>query len=307
MCTVCAPAIGSVEGGRPAKGDRAVTAVQPKQGALIQDGCVDPTGDGTPSCIATLAGSASIHDASSGMPLRVAVLAPIAWRTPPRHYGPWEQFASLLTEGLVTRGHDVTLFATSRLGDDVRQLHGTSPCGWSEDPSIDPKVAECLHIASVFERADEFDIIHNSFDFLPLTYSRLVDTPVVTTIHGFSSPKIVHGLRALRRRRRAMWRSATADRHPRLHYAATVHHGIDTECLLRRSGPGRTPPLLRTDPSRQGHRPRDRRRPPHRTPARHRRHHPGRGVLPRPASNHTSTASTSAISARSIRPCGPPR
>ena len=45
--------------------------------------------------------------------LRIAVLAPIAWRVPPRHYGPWEQFASLLTEGLVSRGAEVTLFAMS--------------------------------------------------------------------------------------------------------------------------------------------------------------------------------------------------
>ncbi|MDT7735224.1 MAG: hypothetical protein QOE12_2398, partial [Mycobacterium sp.] len=118
------------------------------------------------------------------------MLAPIAWRTPPRHYGPWEQFASLLTEGLVSAGHHVTLFATA---DSITTaaLHATTSSGWSEDASIVAKVAECLHIASVFERAGEFDIIHNGFDFLPLTYSRLVDTPVVTTIHGFSSPRIV--------------------------------------------------------------------------------------------------------------------
>ena len=118
--------------------------------------------------------------------MRVAVLAPIAWTTPPRHYGPWELFASLLTEGLVARGHEVTLFATA---DSRTSAHlvATSPTGWSEDPSIEPKVAECLHIASMFERAADFDVIHNGFDFLPLTYSELVDTPVVTTIHGFSS------------------------------------------------------------------------------------------------------------------------
>src|SRR3972149_8112663 len=58
--------------------------------------------------------------------LRVAVLAPISWRTPPRHYGPWEQFASLLTEGLVSVGVDVTLFATA---DSVTTAHlgGTTP------------------------------------------------------------------------------------------------------------------------------------------------------------------------------------
>jgi glycosyltransferase involved in cell wall biosynthesis len=158
--------------------------------------------------------------------LRIAVLAPLAWRTPPRHYGPWEQFASLLTEGLVAAGHDVTLFATA---DSVSAatLVASSPRGWSDDPSIEPKVAECLHIASVFERADEFDVIHNGFDFLPLTYSSLVDTPVVTTIHGFSSPRIVPVYERYDATTDYVAIS-DSDRHPRLHYAATVHHGIDT-------------------------------------------------------------------------------
>ena len=122
--------------------------------------------------------------------VRIAVLAPISWRVPPRHYGPWELFASLLTEGLVSKGHEVTLFATGD-SETSAALSSVIPRGWSEDPSIDPKVAECLHISEVFERASEFDVIHNSFDFLPLTYSGLISTPVVTTIHGFSSPKIV--------------------------------------------------------------------------------------------------------------------
>lgn len=160
-------------------------------------------------------------------PLRIAILSPIAWRTPPRHYGPWELFASLLTEGLVKLGHKVTLFAT---GDSITaaELRSTVASGWSEDPEIDPKVAECLHIADVFEHADEFDIIHNGFDFLPLTYSSLVSTPVVTTIHGFSSPRIVPVYKR--------YNSTTsyvaisdADRHPDLTYAATIHHGIAVE------------------------------------------------------------------------------
>src|SRR5690606_15528473 len=77
-------------------------------------------------------------------PLRVAVLAPISWRVPPRHYGPWELFASLLTEGLVERGLDVTLFAT---GDSITKarLVGSSPCGYSENAALDAKVWECLH------------------------------------------------------------------------------------------------------------------------------------------------------------------
>jgi len=144
-------------------------------------------------------------------------------------------FASLLTEGLVALGHEVTLFATA---DSVTKasLRATVPTGWSEDDRIEPKVAECTHIAEVFERADEFDIIHNGFDFLPLTYSRLVDTPVVTTIHGFSSPRIV----AVYERYDAASTYVAisdADRHPRLHYAATIHHGIAVDEFARHPEP----------------------------------------------------------------------
>jgi glycosyltransferase involved in cell wall biosynthesis len=164
------------------------------------------------------------------------VLAPIAWRTPPRHYGPWEQFASLLTEGLVAAGHDVTLFATAD-SLTAATLSATAPAPWNDDDSIEPKVAECLHIATVFERADEFDVIHNGFDFLPLTYSRLVDTPVVTTIHGFSSERIVE-VYARYGDRSHYVAISDSDRHPRLRYAATVHHGIDTATFAVDPAPG---------------------------------------------------------------------
>lgn len=153
------------------------------------------------------------------------MLAPISWRVPPRHYGPWEQFVSLLTEGLVERGVDVTLFATADSITSAR-LVKTAPTGYSEDESLDAKVWEGLHIASVFERADEFDLIHNSFDFLPLTYSGLVETPVVTTIHGFSSQRIVPVFERYADRSHYVAIS-DADRHERLDYAATIHHGID--------------------------------------------------------------------------------
>ena len=113
--------------------------------------------------------------------MRIAVLSPVSWRTPPRHYGPWESVVSLLTEELVHMGLDVTLFAT---GDSQTSGELVSVCRrpYSEDNSVDPKVAECLHISEVFEHAAEFDLIHNHFDFLPLSYSGLVETPVVTTI-----------------------------------------------------------------------------------------------------------------------------
>ena len=164
------------------------------------------------------------------------MLAPISWRVPPRHYGPWEQFVSLLTEGLVERGVDVTLFATADSQTRAR-LVGTAPTGYSEDPELDAKVWEALHIASVFDRAGEFDLIHNSADFLPLTYSRLVDTPVVTTIHGFSSERIVPVYERYDGHVHYVAIS-DADRHPKLHYAATIHHGIDMRSFALGDGSG---------------------------------------------------------------------
>jgi glycosyltransferase involved in cell wall biosynthesis len=159
------------------------------------------------------------------MSIRVAVLSPISWRTPPRHYGPWESVVSLLTEELVRMGLDVTLFAT---GDSRTsgKLAAVCPRSYSEDPSVNPKVAECLHISEIFERSDEFDLIHNHFDFLPLTYSGLVDTPVVTTIHGFSSPSIIPVYKKYNERGNYVAISE-ADKSPELDYIATIHHGID--------------------------------------------------------------------------------
>ena len=164
------------------------------------------------------------------------MLAPVSWRVPPRRYGPWERVVSLLVEGLVAAGADVTLFATA---DSVSRapLAAVVPRPYSEDPSLDPKVWECLHIASVFERAAEFDLIHNHFDFLPLSYTRLVATPVVTTIHGFSSPRILPAYERYDDHV-AYVAISDADRAPSLTYAATIHHGIDLAELSYRSDPG---------------------------------------------------------------------
>src|SRR4028118_1827310 len=109
--------------------------------------------------------------------------APVAWRVPPRHYGPWELVVSRLTEGLVARGVDVTLFAS---GDSVTaaRLSSVVDRPYEEDDGYDVKVAECLHISAAFERAGDFDLLHNHFDFLPLTYSRLGGNPGGAQGHG---------------------------------------------------------------------------------------------------------------------------
>ena len=168
--------------------------------------------------------------------MKIAMLSPIAWRTPPLGYGPWERVVSLLTEGLAVKGIDVTLFATA---DSVTQakLHAIVPRPYEEDQTLDPKVWECLHISELFDRAGDFDLIHNNFDFLPLTYSGLTDTPVLTTIHGFSSPKILPVYRKYNQKTYYVSIS-NADRSPELDYSATIYHGIDLENFTFQETPG---------------------------------------------------------------------
>jgi hypothetical protein len=88
-------------------------------------------------------------------------------------------------------------------------------------------VLECLHISNLMEQAGDFDIIHNNFDFLPLTYSGLIDTPMITTIHGFSSPRIIPVYKKYNSRGHYVSIS-NADRSTELEYIATVYNGLDT-------------------------------------------------------------------------------
>jgi len=155
---------------------------------------------------------------------RLAILSPVAWRTPPRQYGAWETVAGNITEGLAARGWDVTLFAT-RDSITSGHLHAVIDQGYEEDCKADPKVAEYLHISECFEHAPEFDLIHSHYDFMALTYSRLVKTPVLTTIHGFSSPKIMP---VYRKYCDGYFVSISdSDRAPGMNYLATVYNGID--------------------------------------------------------------------------------
>jgi glycosyltransferase involved in cell wall biosynthesis len=166
---------------------------------------------------------------------RVAILSPVAWRTPPRQYGAWETVASNIAEGLASRGWDITLFATRDSVTKAR-LHAVIDRGYEEDTTVDPKVAEYLHISEAFEHAADFDLIHSHYDFMALTYSRLVDTPVLTTIHGFSSPKIMpvyHKYRA-----GYFVSISNSDRAPELNYLGTVYNGIDLSLYPLRESAG---------------------------------------------------------------------
>jgi len=157
--------------------------------------------------------------------MKVAVLSPVVWRTPPRKYGPWEQVSSNIAEGLVEKGIDVTLFAT---GDSITKgkLDFVIEKPYGENPEFDAKVCECTHISYLMEKASQFDIIHNNYDFLPLTYSRLIKTPMITTIHGFSSQKIIPVYKKYNDVNHYVSIS-NSDRSPELKYIANIYNGIN--------------------------------------------------------------------------------
>lgn len=155
--------------------------------------------------------------------VRVAILGPVAWRTPPRHYGPWERIAGLIAAGLHARGVDVTLFATLD-SQTPAKLEGVCPAGYAEDPELDGRVWEALHVAHALDRSGDFDLLHNHLDWLPLAFDRFAQAPIVTTIHGFSSPAI---LPAYRHSRSAFVSISLADRAAGIDYLANVYHGVD--------------------------------------------------------------------------------
>lgn len=159
--------------------------------------------------------------------MRVALLGPVAWRTPPVHYGPWEQVTGLLADGLAARGTDVTLFATldSRT---AAALDGVCPHGYAEDSTMDGRVWEALHVAHAFSRSAEFDLVHSHLDWLPLAFAAHCRAPLLTTVHGFSAPAILPAYRAAAS---AYVSISDSDRRPELDYVATVPHGVDLSGL----------------------------------------------------------------------------
>jgi glycosyltransferase involved in cell wall biosynthesis len=167
--------------------------------------------------------------------LKIALLGPVAWRTPPRHYGPWEQVTSLLAEGLVARGVDVTLFATLD-SQTAAHLDGVCATGYAEDSSLDGRVCEALHVAHAFVRSGGFDLVHSHLDWLPLAFVKHCRAPLLTTIHGFSGRAILPAYVAAPASHFVA--ISEADRAPELTYAATIHHGIDLQALPASYGGG---------------------------------------------------------------------
>jgi glycosyltransferase involved in cell wall biosynthesis len=182
--------------------------------------------------------------------VRIALLGPVAWRTPPRAYGPWERVTGLLADGLVARGLDVTLFATL---DSVTSasLDGVCPRGYAEDTTMDGRVWEALHVSHALARSAEFDVVHNHLDWLPLAFAAHWRAALLTTVHGFSGAGIVPAY--------AMAAGSSfvsisdSDRRSGIDYVATVHHGVDVDELPLGDGAGHLVVLGRIHPDKGVH------------------------------------------------------
>lgn len=165
--------------------------------------------------------------------LKIALISPISWRTPPRNYGPWELVASNIAEGLVKRGFEVTLFAT---GDSKTsgKLQWVCPRPVEEDKSLDSEVYKFLHLAKVFESANKFDIIHNQFDYYALPFSSFIKTPIITTINGFHNEQYKEIYKKYNKKVHYVSIS-NANRAKELDYIATVYNGINLDDFHLRS------------------------------------------------------------------------
>lgn len=161
--------------------------------------------------------------------MRIAQVAPLWERVPPPAYGGIELVVSLLTDELVRRGHDVTLFAS---GDSITlaKLESVHPRALRLDSSIkEYSIYEMLQLSQVYERAQEFDIIHSHMGCAALPYAPLVKTPTVHTLHGIFTPDNEKMFTHARRQPYISISNAQREARLGLNCVATVYNGIDVD------------------------------------------------------------------------------
>jgi glycosyltransferase involved in cell wall biosynthesis len=172
--------------------------------------------------------------------MRIAQVAPLYESVPPRAYGGTERVVSYLTEELVARGHEVTLFAS---GDSVTRarLLAACPRGLRLGGGQVDRVA--LHLATllrVYERAPDFDVIHCHTDYLGLPLARRTAPPTILTLHGrLDLPEAHPVYQAFPEV--ALVSVSDAQRAPLggVTWAATVHHGLPRDLFRFHAAPGR--------------------------------------------------------------------
>lgn len=171
--------------------------------------------------------------------MRIAIVAPLVEAIPPKLYGGTERVVSALTEELVRRGHDVTLFAS---GDSQTSANLVACCprGLRLDAEARDYVASTMiELDQVYQRASDFDIIHNHADYCAFPFARLVATPTLTTTHGrLDLPEVQHLYRAFPDQPLVSISASQRVPLPNANWLATVYNGIDLASFHFRAAPG---------------------------------------------------------------------
>lgn len=159
--------------------------------------------------------------------MKIAQISPLAERVPPPAYGGTERIVGLLCNELVRRGHDVTLFAS---GDSLTlaKLDSVHPRGLRQDPNVkEYGIYEMLQLSKVYDRANEFDIIHSHVGCASLPYASLVKTPTVHTLHGIFTPDNEKLFQYARSQPYVSISNSQRDPRLNLNCVATVYNGLD--------------------------------------------------------------------------------
>ncbi len=171
--------------------------------------------------------------------MRIAQIAPLYERVPPRFYGGTERIVSYLTEGLVRCGHDVTLFASGDSRTAARLVPG-APRALRLDRKVeDPLMHHVAQLRRVIDRAAEFDVIHNHMDYLGFPLLAVTPTPIVTTLHGrLDLPDLPAVLAAYPEAALISISDAQRRPLPRAEWMATVPHGVPADLYPMGRGNG---------------------------------------------------------------------
>lgn len=170
--------------------------------------------------------------------MRIAQVAPLQVAVPPRRYGGTERVIYNLTEALVQRGHEVTLYASGDSSTSARLIPFTERA-FNFDPAVNPIPHYLAELTEVYRHADDYDIIHSHLDHLTLPFAVHADTPTVITLHGPLS--IPDEQRILRTYADLSYISISNSQRrplPELHWAATIHHGVDVASFPYSAEPG---------------------------------------------------------------------
>jgi len=173
--------------------------------------------------------------------LRIAQLAPLYERIPPRLYGGTERVVSYITEELVRRGHTVTLFAS---GDSETAATLSAGCEQALRLTGKPEMGTFLQlpmISDVYQNAEKhFDVIHSHLDYWSFPFAQMVEVPSVATMHGRLDIEHLHPIYARFRDMPLVSISDTQRTNlPFVNWVATVHHGIPRNLLTPRFEPGK--------------------------------------------------------------------